>query len=71
MFHKFTDTRYYVIEKGSEEENPFGCPIKHFSSSEDAIEFCEGLESGGKNFVVEEVTWHNDTHRSHSIIFSK
>ena len=68
MGHRFAETRYYVVANNNEEEI-FGCPLAHFPSREEAIKYCESLEIG-KKIVVEEVTWHNDSHRSHSIIYT-
>lgn len=68
MEHKFSETRYYVLEN-SHGDDFYGCPIRHFPTSEEAISYADILLSEGKSTKVEEVTWHNETHRSHSLIY--
>ena len=69
MSHKFSETRYYVLDNSLGDEF-YGCPIRHFTTSEEAIAFADSLNTEGKSMKVEEVTWHNDSHRSHSVIYS-
>lgn len=71
MSHKFFETRYYVLENNSGTGDDFyGCPIAHFLTSEEAIAYSDKLAEKGKSIKVEEVTWHNESHRSHQVIYN-
>lgn len=70
MIKKYPDTRYYVLDKNHRDDF-YGCPIKYFMSSEEAIGYADALFQTGRPAYVEEVTWLNATHRSHSIIYDR
>ena len=69
MSHHFAETRYYVLDNTMGDDF-YGCPLCYFNTSEEAIQYSESLREKGRTTVVEEVTWLNETHRSHSIIFN-